>query len=149
MNELFLIILLVLIIAIAGDNINVRSICALAILLIVISYRMKQVEKPATENYTVVDDKPPRKIDFADYSNFAVFDPEIRLQDNATFTPKLRMLNDRTALQEIQRGTQAAQIHRGMQKNRVNYMRPFFEEEMRINDNLDWWNEDRIFGDCY
>jgi hypothetical protein len=131
MNDLFLILVLVIIIALVGDNRLVRSVCALAVLLIVASRKNKPAtEKPAAEVFTVVDEY--KKPAIMEYTNETVLNPPLRL------------LNDRMALQEIQRGDKARQIHRGMQKNRVNYMKPWFEEEMEYNDNVDWWNNERL-----
>jgi hypothetical protein len=129
MNDVFLILILIIIIALAGDNRLVRSVCGLGLFLIVLS-RKSPEEK---EQFTVIKpmQRPPAPAEY---------------MEDLQFNSPPSLMSDRTALQQLQRGTKARDIERGMQKNRVNYMRPFFEEELARNDEVDWWNNERTYN---
>jgi hypothetical protein len=87
------------------------------------------------EDFTVVSDLKREYRVEPTYSNYVQTRPE------------LRGFNDRFANKQLHTGRQAEFINKGAAKNRINYARPFYEEDLEYNDCTEWWNEDRTFDD--
>lgn len=86
------------------------------------------------EDFTVVDDLQRDYVrEMPSYSNYTQYDPQ------------LRGFNDRFVRKQLHTGRAPATINRGAAKNRINYARQFYEEDMEYNDRTDWWNEDRTY----
>ncbi len=49
-------------------------------------------------------------------------------------------INSRIAKKNIHTGDQSTTINKGLQKNKVDYFRPFFEEGFNYYESVDWWN---------
>ena len=156
MTELMtLIILLIFVGVIVGSNALIFGAIGLLILLEINKSKMES--KPAKSKKNKKIDQYPPLSSYLYGKNYGEesFETEIpipgtrlnasRFLDTPRQRPCAGTLDDMMAMRGLYTGAQAAFSDRNATLNRVKNARQYLEEDMLINERLDWWNDRNDF----